>query len=136
MSALENALVSQDPELAAALEANTWKRNIAMATRRLRHEAGMSQEDVATKAGMSQSHVAKTEAPYGGLPTLITLKRYAKACGRDVLHLEFLTSDELAHRRRLIDKRSPTPEVVDSEAPRESAPAEGAAIENGGVYLR
>lgn len=135
MSTLENALVSQDSDLAAALEANTWKRNIAMAMRRLRHGAGMSQEEVATKAGMSQSHVAKTEAPYGGLPTLITLKKYAKACGRDVLHLEFLTSDELASRKRSADMSSPTPEAVDSEAPRESAPAEGAAIENGGVYL-
>jgi len=78
---------------------------------------------VAAKAEMSQSHVAKIEAPHGGLPTLTTLKKYGKACGRDVLHLEFLTSDEFAHRRGSIDKSDPTGSALDLVRPEQSAPA-------------
>ena len=126
MNALEKALVAQNPELASALEENAWKRNIAMAIRRLRFEVGMSQQDVAAKAEMSQSHVAKIEAPYGGLPTLTTLKKYGKACGRDVLHLEFLTSDEFARRKGSIDQSDPMGSAADLACPGQSASATSA----------
>lgn len=62
---------------------NTFARRL----KRLRQEAGMSQEDVARKAGVSLSTIVKLEA--GNVePTWATVRAIAKAIGVSVVKFE------------------------------------------------
>lgn len=50
-----------------------------------RKEAGLTQEDVARRMGTTKSAVSRLEASFGSAkhsPSLATLRKYAKACGR------------------------------------------------------
>lgn len=51
----------------------------------LRHSAGLTQADIAEKMGVSQPVVARIERSlitHKHVPSLATLRRYAKACGK------------------------------------------------------
>ncbi len=53
-----------------------------------RKEAGLTQADVAQRMGVSQPVLARLESSFGSLshaPSLSTLRRYAKACGKRLI---------------------------------------------------
>lgn len=81
---LGEILLDADPELRASFEANTEKRDLALALRSLRRWAGLTQAEVAERSGLSQSHISKIEAATGPMPTTETLHRYAAACDAKV----------------------------------------------------
>jgi predicted RNase H-like HicB family nuclease len=61
--------VEVDPQLA-----------VAVALRWARHDAGLTQAQLAARAGVSQQQVAKLERP-GSNPSIVTLRRIAEALG-------------------------------------------------------
>lgn len=63
---------------------------------RARHEAGLTQAEVAERMGVSQSSVARLESSAGSrrhAPSLATLRRYGDALGCDV-RLTLVPKDE------------------------------------------
>ena len=82
-------MVARDPKLEQALEKNAQKTEFAMALRRLRFDAGLTQEEVIRRSGLSEKQVIGLEAPYGRLSSLTAIQKYAAACGKKGLGLVF-----------------------------------------------
>jgi len=73
----------QDPEVKTEYDRLGPIYELVGAMTEARHEAGLSQSEVAARMGTTQSAVARLEAARH-LPSLDLLTRYAAACGRKV----------------------------------------------------
>lgn len=95
---IERDILAERPQLKASLERNRRKRDLALALRAVRKQAGLTQTDVARISGMKQSAISKLESPMGPMPETETIHRYAAACNATA-HIGFLslpaTSDDV-----------------------------------------
>ena len=73
----------QDPQVAAAYAEADAEYSLLEELLRARGEAGLTQAEVAERAGTTQSAIARLE---GGRvsPTVETLRKYAKAVGKEL----------------------------------------------------
>lgn len=94
---LSEALFGEDPALRASFDANAEKRDLALALRRVRRWAGLTQSEVAGRSGLKQSHVSKIESATGPMPTTETLRKFAAAC-RARVRIDFIPEPE-AHKK-------------------------------------
>jgi ribosome-binding protein aMBF1 (putative translation factor) len=76
--------LASDPDLAAAVDAERFKANVAVAILQARTDAGLTQKQLADRAGMCQSAIARLEdADYEG-HSLRTLERIALALNKRI----------------------------------------------------
>lgn len=78
----------RDAEFRAAYDALEDEFAALAALVKARHEAGLSQIEIARRMGTTQSAIARLEGGIGarrGAPTLATLRRYAEACGKKLV---------------------------------------------------
>ena len=76
--------ISQDPELAAYVEAERLRLNLADKIRTARLEAGLSQSELAGRIGTTQSAVARLESGNYERLSLSTLIKVTRALKRRV----------------------------------------------------
>lgn len=96
------AKLAANPDLAEAVENESFISNVAMQVYEARSEAGLTQKQLADRLGTHQSVISRIEdADYDG-HTLATLKRLAQALGKK-LRVEFYAS-------------TPCPDSVTSES--------------------
>lgn len=77
-----------DPAFRAAYDALEDEFAALDALLKARKEAGLTQADVAARMGVSQPVLARIESSLGSRkhsPSLATLRRYAKACGKKLV---------------------------------------------------
>lgn len=78
-----------NPEVKAAYDALTEEEQIAAALVQARLATGLTQEDLAARMGTRQEVIARLESgrhlPSMAMPSMATLKRYARATGRRLL---------------------------------------------------
>lgn len=100
---MENRLFKERPGLRESFEANRAKRNLSLAMRALRKEAGLTQLDIQKKSGLSQSHVSKIESATGPMPSPESIRKYADACEAKA-RVEFLpkTASDTADDSKVI----------------------------------
>lgn len=80
-----------DPEFARAYDESAEEFKLAREIIRARVDAGLSQQELATKMATTQSAVARLESGRH-LPSMSTLKKLAKATGtRLSIHLELVS---------------------------------------------
>lgn len=73
-----------NPEVKAAYDALTEEEQIAAALVQARLATGLTQEDLAARMGTRQEVIARLESGRH-LPSMATLKRYARATGRRLI---------------------------------------------------
>ncbi len=81
-------LLASDPKLKAAYDALEDEFGALNALLTARRKAGLSQAEVARRMGMKSSSLARIETSLGNhkhSPSLETLRRYAKACGKKLI---------------------------------------------------
>lgn len=81
-NALLQRQLKQDPDFARRWQQNKNRRAIALALARMRSQEQLTQAEVARRAGWRQSHVARLESASGPEPSMVTLARFAQACGQ------------------------------------------------------
>ena len=75
----------EDPAFREAYEALEEEYAALDAMLNARKAAGLTQEDIAIRMGTTKSAISRLEASFGGTkhsPSLATLRKYAKACGK------------------------------------------------------
>jgi HTH-type transcriptional regulator / antitoxin HipB len=74
---------ARDPEFAGGLESGYEEFKVGVLLRQAREEAGLTQEELATRLGTKKSAISRIENHAGDI-RLSTLERYAKALGRQL----------------------------------------------------
>ena len=72
-----------DPANAAAIEEQQARMDLVIALYNARHEAGLTQQQVADRLGIKQTYIAQIERGRKNI-TFSTLRKYAAACGKKV----------------------------------------------------
>lgn len=102
------AKVAANPGLAEAIEAESFRTDIALKVFQARKEAGLTQKQLAERVGTQQSVISRIEdADYEG-HSLGLLNRLARALGR-YLRVEF---DPAGSAPRLVRSKGPKAKVV------------------------
>ncbi len=120
---LIRAKLAADPELARAVEVESFNSDIAMKVYDLREGAGLTQAQLAKLVGTTQSVISRIEdADYGG-HSLKLLRRIADALGKN-LRVEFFARP-LLPAVEVVETFSPDWPSVDNWRPdiREGSPA-------------
>ena len=100
-AAVINAKLASNPDLAAAVENESFNSDIAMKVYEARNALGLTQQQLADRAGTHQSVISRIEdADYDG-HSLTLLKRVAEALGRQ-LRIEFAAAPESS---RLVNEK-------------------------------
>lgn len=74
-------MLAARPEIAERESAYSEKGRQAMELRRLRDDAGLSQDQLAAAVGMEIAEVRRLESLVGPLPSREEIDRYRGACG-------------------------------------------------------
>lgn len=74
---------ARDPEFAEGLESGYEEFKVGVLLRQAREEAGLTQEELATRLDTKKSAISRIENHAGDI-RLSTLERYAKALGRQL----------------------------------------------------
>jgi HTH-type transcriptional regulator / antitoxin HipB len=74
---------TRDPEFAEGLESGYEEFKVGVLLRQAREEAGLTQEELATRLDTKKSAISRIENHAGDI-RLSTLERYAKALGRQL----------------------------------------------------
>jgi len=74
---------ARDPEFAEGLEGGYEEFKVGVLLRQAREEAGLTQEELATRLDTKKSAISRIENHAGDI-RLSTLERYAKALGRQL----------------------------------------------------
>ena len=75
-----------DPANAGEIEEMFARMELVEAMYKARHEAGLSQKEIAKRMGTKQSYIAAVERGRKNI-TFATLSKYAKACGKRIVLL-------------------------------------------------
>jgi HTH-type transcriptional regulator / antitoxin HipB len=78
-----NGRAARDPEFAEGLESGYEEFKVGVLLRQAREEAGLTQEELATRLDTKKSAISRIENHAGDI-RLSTLERYAKALGRQL----------------------------------------------------
>jgi HTH-type transcriptional regulator / antitoxin HipB len=78
-----NDRTTRDPEFAEGLESGYEEFRVGVLLRHAREEAGLTQEELATRLDTKKSAISRIENHAGDI-RLSTLERYAKALGRQL----------------------------------------------------
>jgi ribosome-binding protein aMBF1 (putative translation factor) len=74
--------LERDPEVKILIKQQEEKFHLAMAIKKAREHAGLSQVALAKKIGTKQSAISRVESGvYRSVPSLIFLQKIAAACG-------------------------------------------------------
>jgi len=76
-------LAARNPEFAEGLESGFEEFRVGVLLRQAREEAGLTQEELATRLETKKSAISRIENHAGDI-RLSTLERYAKALGRQL----------------------------------------------------